>query len=184
MLIIPPLEHLANNVPLRQEDQPASARSVRSPEYSCAATTAFFEEAASSDKPDQPGDEDFLGKALGRFNAYVSTLPASGSRRALFDWRMLVAAEPICASLPLLKAWLEGWGTHFNLVDPWCYDIALCTLLQYQINELLDLPQSERPTRFVSPTVNIPSPLKPTLPRQTEPEDPASPGEPPIWPTG
>jgi len=100
--------------------------------------------------PTNRADEDFLGKALGRFNAYVSTLPASGSRRALFDWRMLVAAEPICASLPLLKAWARGLGTHFNLVDPWCYDIALCTLLQYRLTNCSTCPKASGPPGLFS----------------------------------
>jgi hypothetical protein len=144
--------------------------------------SAFFEEVVGAEKPDHPGDEDFLTKALGRFNTYVLTLPESGRRRALFDWRMLRAAEPACSSLPPLRAWLEGWGTEFALLDPWCYDIALSTLLQYQINELLDYPDNVRPHRFVSPALSIPSPPGLNVPSQAE--DLTSTGEDGIWPPG
>ena len=117
---------------------------------------AFFRDAAGDVKPDEPGNETVVAEALGRFLSFCRTLPGPAPARAPFDWAKLIASETLCPTLPPLRAWLEGWGSAFHLSDPWCLDVGLCTLLQLQINELRGLPENERPSKFVHPSLRLP----------------------------
>ena len=118
---------------------------------------ALFREAVGETTPPAPVDENFLCAAVGRFASFCAGLPGPPLAGGTPSWAKLEACKDISPVFSQLYLTLRVWGDRFCLSDPWCLDIALCTLLQLQTNELLDLPQMNRPTRFAFPPIAIPS---------------------------
>lgn len=117
---------------------------------------AFFLSATGGETPAGPGDEEFLLAALSRFVASCRLLPgppALGSILGVERLRTSAKLSPLAAAL---GAALDGWGGDYYLLDAWCLDTALHTLLQLQTNEFFGLPEPSRPTGFKYPTIGLP----------------------------